>query len=101
MYLFDVPWHFDCTHKTYKKSLELFQSYDYVSFLGPKWSTFSKDLFWKNHYSNKIFMYLLDPFIEQNFKKIIRVDPKFSQCIIFGTKMAHLPKRIFFEKSLI
>ena len=39
---------------------------------------------------HKIFMYLLAPFIRQNFKKIVRADPEFWECAIFGHKMAHL-----------
>ena len=35
-------------------------------------------------------MYLLAPFILQNFKKILRADPELWGCAIFGTKMAHL-----------
>ena len=46
--------------------------------------------------SNKIFMYLLAPFIQQNLKKILRADPELWGCAIFGTKMAHLPWIIFF-----
>ena len=35
-------------------------------------------------------MYLLAPFILQNFKKILRADPELWGCAIFGPKMAHL-----------
>ena len=48
----------------------------------PKWFFFSKN--------NKIFMYLLAPFILQIFKRILRADPELSGCVIFGNKMAHL-----------
>ena len=40
--------------------------------------------------NNKIFMYLLAPFILQIFKRILRADPELSGCVIFGNKMAHL-----------
>ena len=40
--------------------------------------------------TNKIFMYLLAPFILQNFKKILRADPELWECAIFEPKMAHL-----------
>ena len=40
--------------------------------------------------ANKILMYLLVPFILQNFKRILRADPELSGCAIFGPKMAHL-----------
>ena len=35
-------------------------------------------------------MYLLAPFILQNFKKTLKVDPELWGCAIFGPKMAHL-----------
>ena len=41
-------------------------------------------------------MYLLAPFILQNFKKILRADPELWGCAIFRTKMAHLSWTIFF-----
>ena len=41
-------------------------------------------------------MYLLAPFILQNFKKILRADPELWGCAIFGPKMAHLSWTIFF-----
>ena len=43
---------------------------------------------WKT--TDKIFMYLLAPFILQNFEKILRDDPKLWGCATFGPKMAHL-----------
>ena len=46
--------------------------------------------------TNKIFMYLLAPFILQNFKKITRADQELSGSAIFGPKMAHLPWKFFF-----
>ena len=48
----------------------------------PKWNFFVKN--------NKILMYLLSPFILQNLKRILRVDPESSGCAIFRDKMAHL-----------
>ena len=41
-------------------------------------------------------MYLLAPFILQNFKKILRADPELWGCAIFGPKMAHFSWKIFF-----
>ena len=35
-------------------------------------------------------MYLLAPFILQNFKKILMIDSELWRCAIFGPKMAHL-----------
>ena len=54
----------------------------------PKWFFFSEN--------NKIFMYLLAPFILQIFKRILRADPELSGCVIFGNKMAHLFWKFFF-----
>ena len=41
-------------------------------------------------------MYLLAPFILQNFKRIFRAGPELSGCDIFGHKMGHLSWTIFF-----
>ena len=57
----------------------------------PKWIFYSKN--------NKIFMYLLAPFILQNLKRILRADPEFSGCAIFGHKMAHLSWTKFFDTN--
>ena len=44
-------------------------------------------------------MYLLAPFILQNFKKIIMAEPELRGCAIFGTKMTHLSwRKIFWYK---
>ena len=45
--------------------------------------------------TNKISMYLLTPFILQNFKKILRDDPELRGCAIFGPKMTHLSWKKF------
>ena len=45
-------------------------------------------------------MYLLAPFILQNFKKILRADPELWGCAIFGPKMVHLPQTNFFWKII-
>ena len=57
----------------------------------PKWNFFSKN--------NKIFIYLLAPFILQNLKRILRPDPELSGCAIFGHKMAHLSWKFFFDTN--
>ena len=44
-------------------------------------------------------MYLLAPFILENFKKILRAIPDLLGCAIFGNKMAHLSWTIFFGKN--
>ena len=46
-------------------------------------------------------MYLLAPFILQNFKKILRADPELWGCAIFGPKMAHLSWTIFLVQTII
>ena len=53
-----------------------------------KWTFFSK--------SNKMFMYLLAPFILQNFKRILCAHPELSGCAIFSDKMVHLSWTNFF-----
>ena len=57
----------------------------------PKWNFFSKN--------NKIFIYLLAPFILQNLKRILRPDPELSGCAIFGHKIAHLSWTKFFDTN--
>ena len=39
-----------------------------------------------------ILIYLLAPFIVQNYKKILPADPELRGCEIFGPKMAHFHK---------
>ena len=41
-------------------------------------------------------MYLLTPFILQNFKKTLRVDPQFWKCTILEPKTANFPEQFFF-----
>ena len=61
--------------KILKKFLEPIQSYEDVPFLGPKWSICPKQIFfWK--IINITLIYLLAPFIVQNFKKILPADPQ-------------------------
>ena len=66
----------------------------------PKWEFFLKTFFfWK--IINIILIYLLAPFIGQNFKKILPADPELWGCAIFGPKMAHFPKWEFFSENLL
>ena len=51
--------------------------------------------FWK--IINIILIDLLAPFIVQNFKKALPVNPELWGCTIFGPKMVHLPPIFFFE----
>ena len=46
-------------------------------------------------------MYLLVPFILQNFKRIFRAGPELSGCDIFGHKMGHLSWTIFLQTFII
>ena len=51
---------------------------------------------------NKIFMYLWAPFIVQNLKSIFRANLEFLGCVIFGSKMTHLPwTNLFWHKPLL
>ena len=52
-----------------------------------------KNFFWKIII---ILIYLLSPFIVQNLKKLLPVDPELWGCAIFGPKMTHFPKWEFF-----
>ena len=55
--------------------------------------------FFSRKTTNKIFMYILAPFILQNFKKILRANPELWGYAIFGTKMAHLSWTKFFSTN--
>ena len=46
-------------------------------------------------------MYLLAPFIMQNFKKIIRADPDLWRCAIFGPKMTICHEKNFLVQTII
>ena len=71
------------------------QSYEDVPLLGPKWSIYPPPppIFF-------ILIYLLAPFIVQNFKKIPPADPEL-WCTIFGLKMVNFPKWEFFSENLL
>ena len=90
------PFHFA---KFKKKLLQWIQSYEDVPFLGPKWSICPNEkLFWK--IIKITLIYLLAPFIVQNFKKILPADPQLWGCAIFGHKMTQFPKWEFFSENL-
>ena len=61
-----------------------------------KRKNYTKWFFFSRKTTNKILMYLLAPFILQNFKKILRAHPKLWGCATFGPKMAHLSWTKFF-----
>ena len=46
-------------------------------------------------------MYLLAPFVLQNFKRILRTDPELSACAIFGYKRSICPEQFFGYKPLL
>ena len=79
------------------KFLQQIQSYEDVLLFGPKRSIFPTNFFWK--IVKIILIYLLGPFIVQNFKKIIPVDPELWGCTIFGPKIAHFSKWEFLQKT--
>ena len=59
-------------------------------------------LFFSRKTTNKIFMYLLVPFILQNFKKILRNNPELWRCAILGPKMVYLSwTKLFWYKLLL
>ena len=71
-------------------------------FFRRKWSICPKldfFFFWKT--INISSMHLLNPFIVQNFKKILRVDQELWGCTIFCPKMACLLEKIFFSRKPI
>ena len=78
-----------------KKSIEWIQSYDKMPFSGQNKPFAPNEIFFRKTI-NISFMYLLVLFIEQNFKKILRVNPELRECSTFGPKMAQLPKMNFF-----
>ena len=59
---------------------------------------FAQNNFFGGKIINIILIYLLAPFIVQNFKKILPTDEDLWGCTIFGPKMAHFPKWDFFQK---
>ena len=82
-----------------QKFLQRIQTYEDVQFLGPKWSICpQQNIFWK--IISIILIYLSAPFIAQNLKKILPVDPELWY-IIFGPKIARFPKWEFFSENLL
>ena len=59
--------------------------------------------FFSQKTTNKIFMYLLAPFILKNFEKILRADPELWRCAFFMPKMAHLSwtKKFLYKRWLL
>ena len=83
-----------------KKFLQSTQNYEDSPFFVRKWSICPIQFFFFFLEIIKIiFIYLLAPFIGQNLKKILPVDPELWGCAIFGPKMAHFSKWEFFQKT--
>ena len=88
--------------KIFKKFFLRIQSYEDAPFLGPKWSICPNLFFLGGGGVIKItLIYLLAPFIVQNFKKNVPPDPELWGCTIFGPKMTHFPKWEFFSENLL
>ena len=81
-----------------KKFLQQIQSHENAPFLGPKWFIFPNNFFffffWK--IINIILIYLLAPFIVQNFKKIL---PVIRMCN-FWAQNSPFPQMRIFRKSV-
>ena len=75
--------------------LQQIQSYEGLPFLDPKLSICPKQIF-LGEIINITLIYLLDPFILQNFWKTFPAYPELWGCAIFGPKMTHFPKWDFF-----
>ena len=97
---------FSCTYgplsfcKIFKKILGPIQSYEDVSFSGPRWPICCEQIFFgTNHYC--YYHLPIDPFHCAKFKKILTADLELSGCAIFGTKIVHLLQTIIFKKLLI
>ena len=82
-----------------KKFLQRSQSYEDVPFLGPKWSLCTK----QNFFINIILMFLLAPFIVQNFKKNLPVDPelRYEDAQFLDPKWPISPNETFFSENLL
>ena len=75
--------------------------FDHAQWSSKKWAKCYKDQIVPNEFfsrktTNKIFMYLLAPFILHNFRKTLTVDPELRGCAIFRPKIAHLSWTKFF-----
>ena len=78
--------------KKKKNYLEQIESYEYATFLSLIFALHEKFL-------KIIFLCFLAPFIEQNVKKMFRVDLKLREHVIFRTKIICLPPKITFSGS--
>ena len=87
------------TVQNLKNFLQQMQSYEMHHFLGPKWSICLKQFFfWK--IINIIVIYLLAPFIVQNFKKIFHWIRVMRVCNFWTQNDPFPQKRIFFRKPI-
>ena len=86
--------------QNFKKFWQQISSFEVVPFLGPKWSICPKEIiFWR--IIDIILIYLLAPFIVQNFKNILPADLELWGYAVFGLKMADFPKLEFFSENLL
>ena len=77
-----------------KRKSEWVQSYGTCHFGAKNGANTSRKVFFRKTI-NLFLMYLLNPFTVQNLKKILTADPDLWLHIPFGTKMVHLPWRIW------
>ena len=86
-------------YKTLKKFLQQIQSYEDAPFLGPEWPICPEQIFlWK--IINIIFIYLLAPFIVQNFKKIFPQIQSYEDAQFLGPKWTISQNENFFSENL-
>ena len=101
---------FSCTYwpfsfcKIFKKSFGPIQSYEDVPFLGPKWPICHEQFFFVQILGkiiNILLIYLLAPFIVQNFKKILPANPVMRMHNFWAQNGPFPPNEIFFQKNLL
>ena len=100
-YNFHVPLDPFYCKKLQKKPLELIQSYNETSFLGPKWPICTVKPFFFRKTIDIIFMYLLALLTVQNFKKSLELSQSYSNTLIVGPKVTRFPWTNFFPRKII
>ena len=83
--------------QNFKKILRANPELRDMSFSGPQWPICpEQNFFGTNHYY--YFHLPIDPFHYVKFKKILTADPELWGCVIYGSKMVHMPpKKNFLE----
>ena len=85
----------------YKKVLQLIQSYkDVRYFLGPKQPIYPEQILLVQTIVIT-FIYLLELFIVQNFKKFLQRIQNYHHALFLGSKWSICPKQIFFGILLL